>query len=78
MQNKNPTRFYCKYKTRIEQGETKKKYPKLVLNKLKVIKCPTFIYNVWGPNSRKFSWKLCPHVWPMTTHVWPMIGLRLN
>ncbi len=67
----NPTRFYCKNKTRVEQNCNKKKCPKLVLNILKVIKVPTSIYNPWGPNSRKLSWKFCPHVWPM-------IRLRVN
>ncbi len=40
----NPTRFYCKNKTRVEQNCNKKKCPKLVLNKLKVIGNYIFIY----------------------------------
>jgi len=41
MQNKNPTRFCCKGK--IKQGYNKKKTPKLMLNKLKVMNNSTFI-----------------------------------
>jgi hypothetical protein len=43
MQNKNTTRFY--WKEEIEQGHDKKTYPRLVLNKLKVMGNSTFIYN---------------------------------
>jgi hypothetical protein len=71
--------------TKIQQdfiARTKKKhnkidnkmYLKLVLNRLKVLKGPTYIYIHWRPNSRKPPWKLCPHVWPMTIrgpHVYP-------
>jgi hypothetical protein len=45
-----------------------KKYQKLVLNILKIIKSFTLIYNIWGLNSRKPPWKLHPNVWPMSTH----------
>jgi hypothetical protein len=37
MQNKNLTKFYCKEEIKIEQGYNKETYPKLVLNKLKVM-----------------------------------------
>jgi hypothetical protein len=60
VQNRNPTRFYCKNETKTEQDYDKKMYPKLVLNILKVIKSPTSIYTLWGPNS---LW------WPMIIHV---------
>jgi uncharacterized protein (UPF0333 family) len=40
--NKNPTRFYCKKETK--QNYDKKTYPKLVLNKPKVMENSTFIY----------------------------------
>jgi len=43
-----------------------------MLNILKVIKCFTYIYTLWGPNSKKLLWKLCPHVWSLIIHVWPM------
>jgi hypothetical protein len=42
-------------------------YPKLVLNKLKVIKGPTSIYTPYGPNSRKPPWKF--RVWPTSIDV---------
>jgi hypothetical protein len=42
VKNKNLTRFYCKEE--IEQNFDKKTYPRLVLNKLKVIRIFTFIY----------------------------------
>jgi hypothetical protein len=50
--NKNPTRFY--YKEETEQGYDKKSYPKLMLNKLKVMKNSTAIYTHWAPSSKKF------------------------
>jgi hypothetical protein len=46
-----------------------KKIPKIGVVIQKVIEGPTFIYTPCGPNSRKPSWKLPPHVWPMSTHV---------
>lgn len=57
--------------TKIEQGCDKRTYPKLMLNRLKIIENPTFIYIPWGSNSKKLPWKLCPHVRPM-------IKLRVN
>jgi hypothetical protein len=42
MQNKNPTRFYCK--KGIEKGYDKEMYPKLVLNRQKVTWNSTSIY----------------------------------
>jgi hypothetical protein len=56
MQNKNPTRFYCKEK--IKQGYDKKTYPRLVFNILKVMRNSTFIYTYWAPRSSKFLKKL--------------------
>jgi len=44
VQNKNLTRLYYKNETRTKQGCDKKKYPKLVLNRLKVIEGLTSIY----------------------------------
>jgi hypothetical protein len=35
-----------------------KTYPKLVLNKLKVMEISTFIYTFWAPSSKKFFRKL--------------------
>jgi hypothetical protein len=43
-----------------------------MLNILNLIEGPTSIYTAWGPNSKKPSWKLYPHVWRMTTHTWPI------
>jgi hypothetical protein len=44
MQDKNSTRFYYKNETKIKQGCDKKTYPKLVLNRLKIMGNSTFIY----------------------------------
>jgi hypothetical protein len=44
VQNKNPTIFYFKNKTRIKESYDKKTYTKLVLSKLNVIQGLTFIY----------------------------------
>ncbi len=64
--NKNKTRLW---------EET---YPKLVLNKLKVMGNSTFIYTYWAHSLRKFLKKLptymCTHVWPMWTHVYPCVN----
>jgi len=49
--NKNPTRFY--YKEETKQGYDKKSYPKLTLNRLKVMRNFTFICTHWTPSSRK-------------------------
>jgi len=48
MCEKNPTRFYCKEET--EQGYDKKLYPKLTLNRLKVMRDFTYIYTHWALN----------------------------
>jgi hypothetical protein len=37
VQNKNPTRLYCKEEMKTEQGYDKKMYCKLTLNRLKVM-----------------------------------------
>jgi hypothetical protein len=42
--NNNSTKFYCKEE--IEQSYDKKTYPKLVLNKPKVMENFTFIYTI--------------------------------
>jgi ATP adenylyltransferase/5',5'''-P-1,P-4-tetraphosphate phosphorylase II len=68
VQYKNPTRFYCKEETK--QGYDKKIYPKLVLNKLKVMGKSTFIYTYWALNSRNFQTTCGPCV--------PMCELRFN
>jgi hypothetical protein len=41
-------------KKKKKQGYDKKTYPKLVLNKLKVVGNSTSIYTPWAPSSRKF------------------------
>jgi hypothetical protein len=56
MWNKNTTRFY--YKEEIEQNYDKKTYPKLVLNRLKVLNNYILIYIHWGPDSKKEFKKL--------------------
>jgi hypothetical protein len=78
---KNPTRFYCKEKMKTKQGYDKKKYPKLVLNRLKVMGNPTSIYTHLAPSSRKFLKKLPIYMWPMFAHVHTctlMCELKLN
>ncbi len=54
MQKKNPTRYYCKEEIKTKQGYDKKTCPKLMLNKLKVMKNSTSIYTPWAPNSNFF------------------------
>lgn len=39
-------------------------YPKLMLNKLKVMRNPTSIYIHWAFNLKKFLKKLPIHMWP--------------
>jgi hypothetical protein len=60
----NPMKF-CKKE--IEQGYDikKKTYPKLVLNKLKLMGNSTFKYTYWAPSSRKFFNKLPTYMWPI-------------
>jgi len=70
--NKNPIRFYCKEE--IEQGYDKKTYPKLVLNKLNVMKFFTSICTHWAPSPKKFFQKLPIYMWPMFTHVRPCVN----
>jgi ATP adenylyltransferase/5',5'''-P-1,P-4-tetraphosphate phosphorylase II len=67
VQNKNPKRYYCK--EGIEYDYDKKTYPKLLLNKLKVMGNSTFIYTYMAFSSRKFLKKLLTYMWPMCTHV---------
>jgi hypothetical protein len=63
VQDKNPTRFYCKNGTRIEQGCDKRTYPKLVLNKLKVMWDSTYIYTHWAPSLKIPLKKLPTYKW---------------
>jgi hypothetical protein len=72
VQNNNSTIFYCKNETKTEQNNDKKKYPKLVLNKLKVLKIFAFIYSHWAPSSRPI------YMWLMFTHVWTINKLKFN
>jgi hypothetical protein len=72
VQNKNPTRFNCKKDTK--QGYDKKTYPKLMLNKLKVMGNYTFICTLWAFNSRKFLKKLSIYMWPMCINVHPCVN----
>jgi hypothetical protein len=55
MQNKNPIRFYCKEKTKTKQGYDKEMYPKLVLNKLKVMGNFDFIIPIWHLAQKCFA-----------------------
>jgi len=50
---------------KIKQGYDKKRYPKLVLNKLKVMGNFTSIYTPWAPNSKKFLKNFLIYMWPM-------------
>jgi len=54
-----------------KQGYDKKTYPKLVLNKLKVMGNSTSIYTYWAPSSKKFLKKVPTYMWPMFTHKCP-------
>jgi hypothetical protein len=47
-------KIYYKEETKTEQGYDNKTYPKLLLNTLKVMENPTFIYTHWTFNSKKF------------------------
>jgi len=49
----NAKRFYYKNMTRIEQNHDKDTYPKLVLNKPKIMCDSTSTYTNWAPSSRK-------------------------
>jgi len=66
---KNPSRFYCKKETK--QGYDKKTYPKLVLNRLKVMRNSSSIYIPWALNSRKFLKEFPIYIWPMFTYLCP-------
>jgi hypothetical protein len=68
-----------------KQSHNKIMYPKLMLNKLKVIGNPTSIYTHSTLSSKKFLKKLPIYMWPMfahvrscVTHVWIMNELKLN
>jgi len=74
MQNKNPTRFYYKEKTKTEQRYDKKTYPNFVLNRLKIRRIPNFIYTHCAPNSINLQ-PTCGPGSPMCAYVWPMCGL---
>lgn len=56
-------------KKKFKQGYDKKTYPKLVFNKLKIMRNSTFIYTPWAPNFKKFFKKLL-HV----AHVHPCVN----
>jgi hypothetical protein len=68
MWSKNPTRFYCKEKTKIEQSYNKKMLPKLMLNILKVTENYTSIYTQWAPNSKRNFNKLPTHIYMARVH----------
>jgi len=75
MKNKNPTRYYCMEKTKTKQGYDKEMYPKLVLNKLKVMGNSDSIYIYSAFNSRMFHKKILTYMWPMFTHVHPCVSM---
>jgi hypothetical protein len=52
-----------------KKGCDKRMHPKLILNRLKVIRNFTSIYTHWALNSRKFLKKLPTYIWPMFTYV---------
>jgi hypothetical protein len=65
--NINLTIFY--YKEETKQGYNFKTYPKLVLNKLKVMRNSTFIYTHCALSLKKFLKKIPIYMWFMFTHV---------
>jgi len=69
--NKNPEIFYCKEKIKKRTRLWQKSYPKLVLNKLKVMGNFTSIYTPWAFSSRIFFKKLPIYMWFMFNHVFP-------
>jgi hypothetical protein len=54
-----------------KQGSDMKKYPKLVLNKLKIMGNFTSIYTYWTFSSRKFLKKISTYMWSMFIHMCP-------
>jgi hypothetical protein len=76
MWSKNPTRFYCKEKTKIEQSYNKKMLPKLMLNILKVTENYTSIIPIGHLIQKEISINFQPtYIWPMFTHAWPICKL---
>jgi len=51
--------------TKIEQDHNKDTYPKVMLNKLKVMWDFTFIYTHCTPNLKKILKELPTYMWPM-------------
>lgn len=74
VQNRNPTKFYCKEK----KSYNKKTYQKSILNRLKLMKNSTFIYTPWAPRLKKFLKKFPIYMCPMFTHVCIMSELKFN
>jgi hypothetical protein len=64
--------------TIIEQYHDKDMFPKLVLNKLKLIWDSTFIYTHYASNSKNFLKKLSTYMWPMFIHVRTNSELWIN
>jgi hypothetical protein len=62
----------------VKKKQNKAMYPKMVLNRLKVMTNFNSIYTHWTPSSKKFLKKFPIYMWPMRTHVWTMNELRLN
>jgi len=69
VKNKTSIEFYCNNETRTKQGYEKKMYPKIMLNKLKVMKNVIPIYIHWAFGSKRFLKKLSTYMCPMFTHV---------
>ncbi len=63
-----------KKKSKTKQGYAKITYLKLMLNKLKAMGNPTFIY--WALNLRKIFKKNSTCMWPMSTHVYPWVNYK--
>ncbi len=72
VQDKNSTWFYYKNKTKTKWGYYKKTYPKLMLNILKVMGNPTFIYTHWASSSH------VAHVPPRVNYEWTKTSVRMN
>jgi hypothetical protein len=64
--------------TIIEHYHNKDMYPKLVLNKLKIIWDSTFIYTHYVPNLEKLHKKLSAYLWPMFIHVQQCVVISIH
>jgi len=66
--------FIIRKKQKHNKTMVKKKTPKLVLKRLKVMGNHTFIYTHCTLNSRKYLKKLLINMWLMVIHVHPCVN----